>query len=97
MKRLNFIDPYIVAQVIYKPAPAAEEEVDAQTGLQTYGMLDLPRDAAIYDMGQGTGILGKLLTEQGYTNIQGGDASQKFVNIANASGWYQNCQVTLFG
>ena len=60
-------------------------------------MLDLPRDATIFDMGQGTGILGKLLTEQGYTNIDGGDASQSFVSTASASGWYQNCHVTWFG
>ena len=62
-----------------------------------FGWLDLPRDAAIFDMGQGTGILGKLLAELGYTNIEGADASQSFVTRANESGWYKSCSVLLFG
>ena len=57
----------------------------------------MPRDAAIFDIGQGTGLLGKLLAAEGFTNIDGADASQNFVDTANKTGWYKNCSVVWFG
>ena len=55
------------------------------------------RDAKIFDIGQGTGILGRLLNKEGFTNIDGADASQSFVDKASQSGWYKKCQVIWFG
>ena len=57
----------------------------------------MPREAAIFDIGCGTGHLGKLLSAEGFTNIEGGDASQNFVDTVRASGWYQNSSVIWFG
>lgn len=95
IERINFIDPYHVAKVIQNPAP--EVEVAPETGTVNYGYLNTPRDAAIFDIGCGTGFMGKLLHAQGYTNIEAADATQSYVDIASTSGWYTNCSVIWFG
>ena len=77
--------------------PKPNETVDPQTGKINYGFLNVSRDAAIFDIGQGTGLLGKLLAAEGFTNIDGADASQNFVDTANKTGWYKNCSVVWFG
>lgn len=41
--------------------------------------LGLSRDAKILDAGCGTGKIAEMLSEQGFTNIDGVDASEKFV------------------
>ena len=46
---IKFVDPYHVAKVISKPAPA--EDVNAETGEVNYGCLNVARDAAIFDIG----------------------------------------------
>ena len=79
---INFCDPQYVSDVIAKAAPA-EEDTE-----MSYGLLKLARDAKVFDMAQGTGVMGRLLTEQGFTNIDGADASLQFVNTAQNSGWY---------
>ena len=62
-----------------------------------YGYLNVSRDAALFDIGHGTGLLGKLLSAEGFTNIEGADASSSFVETASASGWYRNCSEIWFG
>lgn len=88
-------DPEFVAKLISKPQP--EQETDPTTGEVNYGYLNMPRDAAIFDMGHGTGLLGKLMNAHGYTNIDGGDASQSFVDSVKKTGWYNNSSVLWFG
>ena len=66
---INVTDPQKIADVIANPAPAE----DAAEG--AFGYLNLPRDAKIFDIGQGTGLMGRLLCEKGFTNIDGADAS----------------------
>lgn len=78
-------DPFKLIEVVSKPAPADTVTQD-QDGY--YGLLNVPREAKIFDMGQGTGIMGKLLRSQGFTNIEGADASENFVKVANSTGWY---------
>jgi len=51
--RINYVDPYNIAKTIYAAAPAE--------GSTDFGYLNTARDATILDVGQGTGILGKLL------------------------------------
>ena len=36
------------------------------------------KSGTIYDVGAGTGVMGRLLNEQGYTNVDGMDASESF-------------------
>ena len=80
--RINFTDPYKIADAIANPPPA-------DSGAEgDFGYLNLARDAKIFDIGQGTGLLGKLLHPKGFTNIEGADASSEFCTIASESGWY---------
>ena len=46
-RRINFTDPFNLTDVISKPAPE-EGNDDANTN---FGLLNCPRDAAIFDMG----------------------------------------------
>ena len=71
----------MMASAISRPEP--KQEVDPKTGKRDFGLLNMNRDAKIFDIGQGTGILGKLLIREGFTNIDGADASQSFVDKAN--------------
>ena len=93
--KINFVDPYMLANAISKPEP--KQEVDPKTGKRDFGYVNLKREAKIFDIGQGTGLMGKLLKAEGFTNIDGADASQSFVDKANETGWYKKCQVIWFG
>ena len=83
LKVVNFSEKDEIAKKVYKPA----EE----------GGLGLPKDTAVFDAGCGTGEIGKMLTEAGYTNIEGADASEKFVEHAKKQGWYKECDAFYFG
>jgi len=87
--RINYSDPYNVAEAIFAAAPAE--------GSPGFGFLNTPRDASIFDIGQGTGILGKLLKAQGFNDIQGADASTKFNEVGMATGAYRECREVWFG
>lgn len=67
------------------------------SGARSDGGLGVGRDAAIFDAGMGTGLVGKALGERGYTRIDGGDASETFVDAARSSGAYRNARVMFFG
>ena len=58
---INYTELGQIADIIHKP--------------QADGGLSLPLDIKIYDVGCGTGMLGKLLSERGYNDILGTDAS----------------------
>lgn len=62
-----------------------------------YGFLNTQRGAKIFDIGQGTGILGKLLSQKGFTNLDAADASPQYVRIASESGWYNSVSEFWFG
>lgn len=94
MASVKAVDPYMVVEAISRPEP--EQEVNPETGERDFGFLNTKRDAKIFDIGQGTGILGKLLQAEGFTNIYGGDASESFVNKANETGWYKKCHLMWF-
>ena len=57
----------------------------------------MPKDAAIFDVACGTGMFGKLLKDQGYTNLVGADASSNFVRAAGESGIYTQTFEHWFG
>ena len=61
--------------MIYKPA--------------SEGGLALPLDIKIYDVGCGSGMLGKLLSERGYCDILGSDASQNLLEASKGKGCYR--------
>ena len=76
--KINFTDPYMLAPAIARPEP--KQEVDPKTGKRDFGFLNMKRDAKIFDIGQGTGLMGKILSKEGFNNIDGADASQSFVD-----------------
>ena len=56
---------------------------------QGFGYLNLRKDAVIFDMGHGTGIMGKLLKQEGYRTIDGADGNIGFVDTAMKSRNYR--------
>ena len=58
---------------------------------------DLHADSEIYDVGCGTGLMGRLLHEQGFQKIDGMDASEQFVSEAIRRGHYRNCESFYLG
>ena len=69
----------------YNIAPAIKE------------IIQLPTESKILDVGCGTGLIGKLISQQGYTNITGVDATEKFVNAAKETGLYQDAKCMYLG
>ena len=88
---INYTDPQRVTEAI------SQEEAKDEDNQQDFGFLNLRRDALIFEIGQGPGILGKKLTERGYTNINGADISAHFNQRAQESGWYQSVKEMWFG
>ena len=58
---------------------------------------DLGPASEIYDVGCGTGLMGKLLREKGFEKIDGMDASEQFVSEALRRGYYRSCECFYLG
>lgn len=52
----------------------------------------IPKDALINDFGMGTGLVGDMLTKEGYTHIDGCDASEGLLEIARKKGTYKEAK-----
>ena len=52
--------------------------------------IGLPKDTPIFDVGVGSGLIGKELQQRGYNNIDGFDGCQGFVDMAKERGWYKD-------
>ena len=78
---------HTIEDVLGYPDPAQIHEM-----LVKYG---IPKEAAILDLGCGTGLLGKELIEKGYTNIVGIDASPEMLEKAEAKGYKELKEVFL--
>ena len=61
------------------------------------GGISCPHDAAILDVGCGTGMFGKLLWDEGYNNMVGTDASSNFLKAASEKGIYKETFEHWFG
>ncbi|XP_071842775.1 methyltransferase-like protein 27 [Apostichopus japonicus] len=55
------------------------------------------KDAAILDLGAGTGTIGDLLKKEGYSNMDALDASQGMLDIASKKNLYKNTFRSLIG
>ena len=49
---------------------------------EVFTEMSLPKESKVFDVGCGTGLMGKLLNKNDYKNIVGVDASQKFVDAS---------------
>ena len=59
--------------------------------------LGIAKDAAIFDMGCGTGLVGVYLAEKGYSNIDGVDASPGMLEIAKEKKAYNILEELFLG
>ena len=62
----------------------------AQIVVKCFLELGWPKECRIVDIGAGTGIIGSLLKEHGYVNVDGLDASNKMLEIAKQKNCYRN-------
>ena len=88
------IDPEVYNEMCFKVINNTEINVIAK--LIAEG-LAIPKDAKIFDAGCGTGLIGEMLHKEGYTNMDGADASKKWVEYVNTKGWYKVCEAFYLG
>lgn len=62
----------------------------AQIVVNCFLELNWPKESRILDIGAGTGIIGSLLKQEGYENVDGLDASNKMLEIAKQKKCYKN-------
>lgn len=83
---VNFTEPYYVRDAVIGSVQ------DGGLGLQ------LPsKDVEILDFGCGTGIVGHLIKDAGFTNIWGLDASAGFIQAINENGIYKGGEALFLG
>ena len=58
--------------------------------VKTFLSFDLPKTSTILDIASGTGIVGSLLKENGFTNIDGLDATPEIMKISKPKNCYKN-------
>ena len=71
---IEFRDPSYITKIITKKGTQSDDPTAAG-----FGLLGLPEDIQMFDMGHGTGKMGRLLYNKGYENIEGADATPEFV------------------
>ena len=64
-------------------------EMEIETLGQQFIRLGLERDVEILDVACGTGVVGRELREAGYSNVDGLDPSQGYLNGAMAKGIFR--------
>ena len=82
-RRVNFNETGYVADEVIRLSK------DASTGITT--------NSAVFDAGAGTGVLGKKISEQGFNNIVGCDASSRFFEHLTAEGVYKQAKTLMMG
>jgi SAM-dependent methyltransferase len=83
MRILNFNEPYYL--------------IDNLISSQEEGGLQIHKSAKICDLGCGTGIIGRHLAKNGYTNIFGIDGSENVLRKSKASGNYSGTKCMFLG
>ena len=93
------MDPKIYEDMSKITEFSDEQEAIAKAVYQTKaeGGLEMPKDCAILDVACGTGMFGRLLHDQGYTNMIGSDATPNFVRVSKETGIYIDVFEQWFG
>ena len=89
IRRIKYNEPHKIVEVVSEAANHEDPE--------SVGFLNLPRDALIFDLAAGTGLLGQFLTEKGFMHMDAGDASDSMLNVAIERGWYKSTELRWFG
>ena len=82
----NYEDVYL--QVGYPDPEKCAEFVES---------FEVSKEAEIFDMGCGTGLVGKFLKDRGYTNVTGVDASEKMLEQAREKDSYTSLEELFLG
>ena len=82
-KVVNFTEPYEIIKQVH----ASQEEECIQA----------PKDAKILDVGAGTGIIGRNLAKEGYTNMDALEASEDFQSALQSLGAYKEVHRLFMG
>ena len=88
---IDYNDAYMLAEICGKPLD------DSPETNYPYGLLDAERSIKIFDIGLGTGLVGRHLTAHGFTHVDGGDASAEFCRAAESTNYYQDVHEICFG
>jgi SAM-dependent methyltransferase len=83
---INFTEPYYLRDAVIGRVK--------EGGL---GISDDRKEVEILDLGCGTGIVGFLIRDAGFTNIWGLDASSGFIDMINNNGIYKGGEVLYLG
>jgi len=89
-------DPEEVKTLYQQWAVSYDKDLDGlgyvapKVGVAKFTDLVSDRRARVHDAGCGTGLVGKLLSELGYQNIDGSDFSQDMLSQAKETGCYKN-------
>lgn len=96
-KLVHATDPEEVKALYRQWAASYDNDLDSygyvapQIGCSMFSQL-VDKTARIHDAGCGTGLVGRLLTDLGYANIDGSDFSQHMLAQAKATDRYQHLQ-----
>lgn len=93
---VNYTEPYYVCDTILNSVDDGGLGFDT-TNKNKKDSKDNDINISILDFGCGTGIVGHLIKDAGYTNIWGLDASEKFVEMINTNGIYKGAEVMFLG
>ena len=88
LETIDFQDPYHLTEII---ADGPREHGSK------YGLLNLSRDSAVFDMAFGCGKMGELLHAKGFTHIEGADATASYVRHVLEQGWYSEAYELYLG
>jgi SAM-dependent methyltransferase len=87
------MDPEVYNEML-KVVNFTEKDIIAR---QVHEALKLPKDSDIFDVGCGPGVIAEMLKKEGYNNIDGADASEKFIAHCESTGWYRDLGCFYFG
>jgi len=88
---INFTEPYYLRDAVIGKV---EDGGIGLTGDKSGKKAD---EVEILDLGCGTGIVGHLVKDAGFTNIWGLDASSGFIDMINKNGVYKGGEVLFLG
>jgi len=95
---VNATDPEEVKAIYRQWAVNYDRDLDSfgyvapQTGTALFRQLVTDQSARVHDAGCGTGLVAKLLTALGYSNIDGSDFSTDMLDRARETRCYQHLQ-----
>jgi SAM-dependent methyltransferase len=93
----ELIGRYDEAAGVYEEAMSTDVGWTGHVELAAVIARHVPKDDRLLDAGAGTGMLGGLLSQRGYANMEANDLSPGMLEMARAKGIYRDCRVMELG